>query len=242
MTAPDTDAAVQSVGRHAAAEETVPNVTAENPVDTTASPTVAPTEESTAGTTTETATHQAAEKRYTRTGIIVQVPLGSFFSRDDLTQRKERAKRTVASIVRDVCGIDVTVGLARPLMYVNNEDTAKPGTLDTFSAAGLIVFFENVTASELREYESRMRDAMGGTAPKYPILTGPEFKDFPTVDVFLPDRKFLEGAGTASSNVNKAVDDLASGTAQTASTAGSAGPATQKSASEYKDVSDFDLI
>lgn len=129
------------------------------------------------------------EHRATAYPLIIHQPLGSYVENYDIKSRYTSAKAALEALVRDVCGVSVTAAVID--VAPGNDDEGR----DTWNTAVLAARFTNITRSELEKYRDSIADAVTfgkGEKPKRRLLEGPDFKDLPTPDVFIPTTEWIE--------------------------------------------------
>lgn len=129
------------------------------------------------------------EHRATAYPLVVHQPLGSYVENYDIKARYTAAKAALEALVRDVCGVSVTVAI---IDVAPGNDV---GGRDTWNTAVLAARFTNITRSELEGYRDTIADALTfgkDEKPKRQLLSGTDFKDLPTPDVFIPTTEWIE--------------------------------------------------
>lgn len=129
------------------------------------------------------------EHRATAYPLIIHQPLGSYVENYDIKSRYTSAKAALEALIRDVCGVSVVVAVID--VAPGNDDEGR----DTWNTAVLAARFTNITRSELEKYRDSIADAMTfgkDEKPKRRLLSGPDFKDLPTPDVFIPTTEWIE--------------------------------------------------
>ena len=129
------------------------------------------------------------EHRATAYPLIIHQPLGSYVENYDIKSRYTSAKAALEALIRDVCGVSVVVAVID--VAPGNDDEGR----DTWNTAVLAARFTNITRSELEGYRDTIADALTfgkDEKPKRRLLSGPDFKDLPTPDVFIPTTEWIE--------------------------------------------------
>lgn len=129
------------------------------------------------------------EHRATAYPLIIHQPLGSYVENYDIKSRYTSAKAALEALIRDVCGVSVVVAVID--VAPGNDDEGR----DTWNTAVLAARFTNITRSELEKYRDSIADAVTfgkDEKPKRHLLSGPNFKDLPTPDVFIPTTEWIE--------------------------------------------------
>lgn len=129
------------------------------------------------------------EHRATAYPLIIHQPLGSYVENYDIKARYTSAKAALEALIRDVCGVSVVVAVID--VAPGNDDEGR----DTWNTAVLAARFTNITRSELEKYRDSIADAVAfgkDEKPKRRLLNGPDFKDLPTPDVFIPTTEWIE--------------------------------------------------
>lgn len=129
------------------------------------------------------------EHRATAYPLIIHQPLGSYVENYDIKSRYTSAKAALEALIRDVCGVSVVVAVID--VAPGNDDEGR----DTWNTAVLAARFTNITRSELEKYRDHIADAVTfgkDEKPKRRLLNGPDFKDLPTPDVFIPTTEWIE--------------------------------------------------
>lgn len=129
------------------------------------------------------------EHRATAYPLIIHQPLGSYVENYDIKSRYTSAKAALEALIRDVCGVSVVVAVID--VAPGNDDEGR----DTWNTAVLAARFTNITRSELEKYRDSIADALTfgkDEKPKRRLLNGPDFKDLPTPDVFIPTTEWIE--------------------------------------------------
>lgn len=129
------------------------------------------------------------EHRATAYPLIIHQPLGSYVENYDIKSRYTSAKAALEALIRDVCGVSVIVAVID--VAPGNDDEGR----DTWNTAVLAARFTNITRSELEKYRDTIADAVTfgkDEKPKRRLLNGPDYKDLPTPDVFIPTTEWIE--------------------------------------------------